>query len=154
MSTLTLQPGDVFPTLSLPKLGGGTITLGRPEPQYDWQMVVVYGGKHCPICTKYLDELNQVLPELHQLNIDVVAVSADSQERANSQIAEVNPDFPVGYDLSIDQMKQLGLFVSGPNLGMGAERPFAEPGLFVINDEGNLQMIDISNVPFARPRAY
>lgn len=151
MTQQLLQPGNTFPDITLPRLGGGTIKLGIPEGDCDWKMVVVYRGKHCPLCTRYLNELNQALPELNKLKIDVVAISADSAERAEDQIADVNPDFPVGYDLSLEQMRSLGLYISGPRLGMGAERPFAEPGLFVINDDGNLQMIDISNVPFARP---
>ena len=28
---------------------------------------------------------------------------------------------------------------------------FAEPGLFIINEKGQLQVIDISNGPFVRP---
>ncbi len=31
------------------------------------------------------------------------------------------------------------------------DRPFAEPGLFVINADERIQIIDISNAPFARP---
>ena len=48
-------------------------------------------------------------------------------------------------------MRTLGLYVSGPRNGMDVEGPFAEPGLFVVNDQGRLQIVDISNVPFARP---
>ena len=114
-------------------------------------MVVVYRGKHCPLCTRYLKELNEALPKFSALGVDVVAVSADSEQRTKDQMAEVSPTYPVGYDLSIEQMQQLGLYISGTGNGTNVERPFAEPGLFVINEEGNLQMIDTSNVPFARP---
>ena len=31
------------------------------------------------------------------------------------------------------------------------DRPFSEPGVFVINEEGRLKMVDISNAPFLRP---
>jgi hypothetical protein len=31
------------------------------------------------------------------------------------------------------------------------DRPFSEPGIFVINQEGKLQVTDISNAPFSRP---
>ncbi|TBR43793.1 AhpC/TSA family protein [Marinomonas agarivorans] len=151
MTTSVLQPGQDFQPLTVSKLGGGSLTLGKPAEGFEWQLIVVYRGKHCPICTRYLGEFNDALAEFNKAGVEVVAVSADSEARATAQIAEVNPDFSVGYDLSIEQMQQLGLFISGPRLGMDAERPFAEPGLFVINGEGKLQIIDISNVPFARP---
>lgn len=146
-----LNAGAPFPSISVPKLGGGTVDLGTPAEGYDWKLVVVYRGKHCPLCTRYLNELNQVLPGLNALGIDVIAVSADTESRAVEQIGQVNPAYPVGYDLTVEQMQTLGLYISGPKSGMNVERAFAEPGLFVINDAGNLQMIDISNVPFLRP---
>lgn len=151
MTTTVLQPGQPFPSISVSSVGGGEIDLGKPENGHDWKMIIVYRGKHCPICTQYLQAFNQLLPEFNALGVDVVAVSADSAERAAIQLAQVNPNFPVGCDLSIEQMRQLGLFISDAKLGMDAERPFAEPGLFVINQKGNVQMIDISNVPVARP---
>jgi hypothetical protein len=43
------------------------------------------------------------------------------------------------------------LYVSEPRSPQETDRPFAEPGLFVINPEGRVQILDISNAPFARP---
>lgn len=143
--------GDVFPKITVPKLGGGELTLGRPGAGHDWQLVVVYRGKHCPICTRYLSELNAILPDLSKIGVDVVAVSADPENRAQAQIAEAGADFPVGIELTVDQMRQLGLYVSDPRSAEETDRPFAEPGLFVINDASKLQVTDISNAPFARP---
>lgn len=151
MTVSTLQAGQPFPDVTTPKWGGGSVDLGKPRDGHDWKLVVVYRGKHCPLCTKYLQTLNEVAPALGEIGVDVVAVSADSAECAADQLAEVQPDYAVGYDLSVEQMRALGLYISSPRNGMKAERPFAEPGLFVINDEGKVQIIDVSNVPFARP---
>lgn len=145
-------PGDTFPVVDVPLLGGGTLRLGEASEGYDWQMVVVYRGKHCPICTRYLREVDEIVAPLKELGIEVVAVSADSRERAETQIAEVSPTFRVGYGLTVDQMKALGLYISGPRHGIDVEGAFAEPGLFVVNEEGELRMVDIANVPFFRPQ--
>lgn len=51
------------------------------------------------------------MPELNALGINLVAVSADPEEKAASQIADVNPDYNVGYDLSIAQMRELGVYI-------------------------------------------
>jgi hypothetical protein len=48
-------------------------------------------------------------------------------------------------------MKVLGLYVSEPRSEKETDRPFAEPGVFVINADGLLQVLDISNAPFSRP---
>lgn len=145
------KPGDLFPAVSVPQIGGGTIDLGAPEGDANWKLIVVYRGKHCPLCTNYLNALNDVLPRLTEMGVDVVAVSADSEDRAKAQLAEVNPTFPVGYNLTIPQMEELGLYISSPRHGMNVEGPFAEPGLFVLDQNGEVRVVDISNVPFARP---
>ncbi|MFC3120153.1 peroxiredoxin-like family protein [Agaribacter flavus] len=151
MSVKILQAGETFPSVLVKTIDGLETDLAKSGDGFDWKLIVVYRGKHCPLCTNYLKDLNALLPEFNALGVDVVAVSGDSLEKAKAQLAEVEPKFDVAYDLSIQQMRTLGLYVSSPRLGMGADRPFAEPGLFVVNENGQLQMIDVSNVPFARP---
>lgn len=151
MTTHKLTAGQSFPALVLKKHGGGEINVTTPNAPYDWRMLVVYRGKHCPICTTYLKTLNELLPQFHELGVDVIAASADSKDRADAQLGEVKPDFEVAYDMSIEQMQTLGLYVSEPRSPNESDRPFAEPGLFIINEHAKAQIIDISNAPFARP---
>ncbi|MEO1115965.1 MAG: redoxin domain-containing protein [Pseudomonadota bacterium] len=143
--------GQAFPKTTLSRLGGGKVELGIPVNGHDWQMVVIYRGKHCPICTKYLKELEEIAPELSRIGVDIVAASADPEERARAQAGDAGVSFPVGTDLSVRDMRKLGLYVSDPRSPEETDRPFAEPGLYVVNDEGKLQVVDISNAPFARP---
>ncbi|WP_299590500.1 peroxiredoxin-like family protein [uncultured Tateyamaria sp.] len=152
MSSIKPAPGEAFPIIEVPSLDGGSIQLGEASDGYDWQLIVVYRGKHCPICTLYLREVNEIAASLKELRIEVVAVSADSKERATSQIAEVSPSYPVAYGLTIDQMQALGLYISSPRHGIDVEGPFAEPGLFVVNEDRELRMVDVSNAPFLRPQ--
>jgi peroxiredoxin len=91
-------------------------------------------------------------PPLKDLRIEVVAVSADSEARASDQIKEAGVGYPVGYGLTVSQMQQLGLYIFSPRHGIDVEWPFAEPSLFVVNEEGELRMVDIANVPFFRPQ--
>lgn len=151
MTSQKLSAGSEYPALTVPQLGGGTCVLGTPADGHDWQMVVVYRGKHCPMCTSYLKELNTLLSEFNGLGIDVVAVSADTAEKAADQMALVRPNFRVGYDMTVEQMHQLGLYASHPRSPQETDRPFAEPGIFVVNADGKLQVTDISNAPFVRP---
>lgn len=147
----SLKAGANFPSITVAQHGGGTVELGKPQNGLSWQMIVVYRGKHCPMCTNYLKELETLKDKYAQSGVDIIAISSDSKERVAEQIDLINPTYPVGYDLSIAQMQQLGLYISHPRSEAESDRPFAEPGVFVINDEGKVQIIDISNAPFARP---
>jgi peroxiredoxin len=145
------KSGKRIPDITLPRLGGGELRLGLPVDEHDWQMVVVYRGKHCPICKTYLAELNRMAPEFAKTGVGIIAASSDPEDRARSFTDEIGVSFPIGYDLTVDQMQALGLYVSEPRTEKETDRPFAEPGVFVINAEGLLQVVDISNAPFARP---
>lgn len=151
MPEMKLAAGAAFPNFDVPQFGGGTLQVGVPTGGHDWQMVVVYRGKHCPICTRYLTTINDLLADFHAQGVDVVAVSADSAEQAETQLTDISPAFPVGYGMSIEQMRALGLYISTPRSDAETDHPFPEPGLFVINGAGQIQILDISNAPFARP---
>ena len=146
-----LDAGNAFPKLTVPELQGGMLTLGTPQGDRDWQLVVVYRGLHCPICKTYLATLEELAPEFHKIGVDVVTVSGDPKDKARAMANEKDLSLPIGYDLSIAQMRELGLYVSDPRSPQETDQPFPEPALFVINDEGLIQIVDLSNAPFARP---
>lgn len=143
-----LDAGAVMPEFAVPKVGGGEAKIGGGGR---WQMLVVYRGKHCPICKRYLGTLESLKDKYAEAGIEILAVSADPREKAEPDVAEMKLTLPVGYGLSMEQMKKLGLYVSEPRSPQETDRPFAEPGLFVVNPEGKVQILDISNAPFARP---
>lgn len=145
-----LNSGQPFPKVDIPKLGGGTLTLGRPTTA-KWQLIFVYRGLHCPICKGYLGELEGKLSEFAEIGIEVVVISGDPEAKAVKMVEETGTTAPLGYDLSLPQMRELGLYVSTPRSEKETDRPFPEPGLFLINPDGNLHMVDISNAPFLRP---
>lgn len=140
-----------FPELSLHTVNGGLVVLGQPDPQYTWKMIVVYRGRHCPLCTRYLLQLENLKQAFYDIGIDVIAVSGDSLEQAQEHLSRMTVNFPIAYGLSVEQMQQLGLYISNPRSEQETDHPFAEPGLFVINEQGQVQVVDISNSPFTRP---
>ena len=151
MSHDTLTAGAPFPAITLDTADGSKIPLGQPQTGADWQMVVIYRGQHCPLCTRYINEIEKLKVQFLALGIDIVAASADSLAQLTSHREELAISYPIAYGLTLDQMAQLGLYVSHPRSAQETDHPFAEPGLFIINEQGQLQVIDISNSPFARP---
>jgi len=151
MTTVKLKAGAQFPTIDLHTLNHGNVNLGKPSDNFDWKMVVVYRGKHCPLCTRYLNEIEKYKAEFEKLGIDIVAVSADNELQASAHKANLTATYPIAYGLSVEQMQALGLYISTPRSAQETDHVFAEPGLFVINEKGQVQIIDISNGPFVRP---
>ena len=64
-----IQAGTTFPEMEVQVLNGEMTSLGKPENGHDWKLVVVYRGKHCPICTKYLNTLETVKQSFYVLLI-------------------------------------------------------------------------------------
>ena len=143
-----LDAGAQFPALPLQTTTGQTLD---PAGLPGWRVVVVYRGKHCPLCKIYLKTLNGMLDDLAAVGVSVLAVSADPVEKATADVEAEGWRFPVAYGLTIAQMHTLGLYISEPRAPTETDRPFAEPGLFVLNPAGKAHMIDISNAPFSRP---
>ena len=146
-----LIAGSKFPSIVVKDSLSNDLDLSHCQENTDWKLVVIYRGKHCPLCTKYLNMLEQHKQKLFELGIDIVAVSGDSLEQLQAHQKELNVTFPLGYDLSVEQMQTLGLYISHPRSEQETDHPFSEPGMFIINESGNIQVIDISNAPFSRP---
>ena len=112
--------------------------------------VYIYRGKHCPRCKRFLNKLNDMLSDWTDA-LDVLVVSADTREKAQADRDEFGWNFDLGFGLSEDQMRALGLYVSDPLSEAETTDRFAEPGAFGIRPDGTLMLVDISNGPAARP---
>ena len=136
-----------MPAIGLDIVGGGRVDLGGTG---GWKVVVIYRGKHCPLCKPYLNRLQALKTGFEALGAEVIAASADPREKAEADVDEYGWEFAVGYGLSPDQMRALGLYVSTPRSEAETDRPFAEPGFFLVRPDGRVQIVEISNAPFAR----
>ncbi len=144
----TITPGTLFPFMAFSLVDGTTKTLDYSS---SWTLLIVYRGRHCGRCKAYLSKLDGLLPQLADLGVETLVVSADLLDRARADAKDFGWRFPLAYGLTAEQMGQLGLFVSD---GLSEKEPghrFAEPGLFVINGEGRVQVVAVSNSASVRP---
>ncbi|WP_298818985.1 redoxin domain-containing protein [uncultured Roseibium sp.] len=149
MSSPKPRVGERLEEMSFPVLGReGSITVGQPKDR--WTMLFVYRGKHCPRCKRFLNKLNAALDNWTNV-LDVVVVSADSEDKARADQQEFGWNFELCYGMSEAQMRSLGLYVSAPLSEAETDKLFAEPGSFGIRPDGTLMLVDISNGPAARP---
>ena len=59
---------------------------------------------------------------------------------------------PVAHDLSIEQMKSLGLYISTPR-AIPSRSAVPGAGPFVVSPEGKAHIVEIANAPFIRPNS-
>ncbi len=141
--------GAPIPAISVPQLGGGTMSIGGTTD--GWMLFIVYRGRHCGRCKNYLNGLEAMKADWEKAGFTIKIVSADTEERAAADIAEFKWSMDVGYGLSVEQMVTLGLYVTEPTNNGDAVARFAEPGIFCIDPDGNIVVAAISNAPSARP---
>lgn len=155
MSTNALTPRQPVPALNIPLVKGGRFVLGAtPAPTFE--LIVFYRGLHCPICAKYLIELERLIPEFEQRGVHVVAVSSDRAERAQAMVDKISAvHLNVGHGLSLQSARQWGLYISASRgqTSIGIEEPalFSEPGVFIVRPDGTLYYGSTQTMPFARP---
>ena len=115
-------------------------------------MVVFYRGKHCPVCRRYLTELSGKLDQFTKRGINVVAVSMDSDERAQIVNDEWETgDVPLAYGMTEETARSWGLYISGARPDSDEPAVFSEPGLFLVRPDGTLYFASVQNAPFTRP---
>lgn len=149
-----LKPRQAVPALEVDTLEGSW-SLADQNPE-NFTMVVFYRGLHCPICSKYIGELNKLADDFAEAGVSILVLSGDDRERAEKakQDWELG-NLQIGYGVSTEQARDWGLHRSaGRGLtSIGIEEPaeFSEPGLFIVRSDNTLYWAQISTMPFARP---
>ena len=149
MSTM-LTPDAQVPALTVDTVGGGTWTLADQSPQ-NFTMLVFYRGLHCPVCKSYLQTLQSLLGAYEESGFSTIAISMNNEALATQTVADWELDkLTVGYGLSEADARAWGLYISRAIKDAEADI-FCEPGLFWVRPDGRLYMVDVSNMPWARP---
>ena len=151
-----LTPRQKTPDLTLPILGGDTFSLSGAAPERG-TLICFYRGYHCPICATYLKELDRLAPDFAERGVDVIAISSDTQERAQLMADAVTPQhLRIAHSLPLQEARDWGLYLSTGRgkSSIGVEEPeiFAEPGVFLIDKSQVLYFASIQTMPFNRPR--
>jgi peroxiredoxin len=151
-----LMPREAVPALDVALTTGGRYTLGA-APGTAFDLLVFYRGLHCPICTKYLLELERLEPEFRQRGVQVIAISSDDADRARQMAEKVKASgVKFGYGLGLNTARQWGLYISTSRgkTSIGIDEPalFSEPGVFLIRPDGTLYYGAVQTMPFARPQ--
>lgn len=155
MRQKALMPRYPVPALNVPLTTGERFVLGG-QPGAAFDMIVFYRGLHCPICAKYLLELERLAPDFASRGVQVVAISSDDADRGQQMATKVNAKgLKFGYGLSLRSAREWGLYISASRgkTSIGIEEPslFSEPGVFIVRPDGTLYYGAVQTMPFARP---
>lgn len=156
MKAQALMPRYPVPALNVPLTTEGRFVLGAmPGERFD--LVVFYRGLHCPICAKYLLELERLAPEFATRGVQVIAVSSDGEERGKQMADKVKASaVKFAYGLSLKSAREWGLYISSSRgtTSIGIDEPalFSEPGVFIVRPDGTLYYGAVQTMPFARPQ--
>ena len=144
-----IKPRTKVPSFTINLVNDTQWTLSEQEPE-NFTLLIVYRGKHCPVCKTYLEELQNKVSKFTEKGVNLIAVSSDTEEKAKQTYEDWDiADIPIGFEFPIDRAKDWGLFVS---TGIKDEpEQFVEPGLFLIKPDGTLYCESIQSMPFARP---
>jgi len=149
-----LKPRQAVPALEVDTLNDRW-SLADQSPG-NLTIVLFYRGLHCPICSKYIGELDKLATDFAEIGVSILSLSGDARERAEQAQQDWGlSNIEIGYGVTDEQAREWGLHRSaGRGLtSIGIEEPaeFSEPGLFIIRPDNTLYWAQISTMPFARP---
>ena len=150
-----LIPRQPVPKLEVKTVDGGSWRLTSAKPK-NFTLIVFFRGLHCPICGRYLADLESKLDQFAERGVEVIAISSDTEERARDAYKRWNlSKLKMGYGLDLDAARSWGLYISTSRgkTSIGVDEPalFSEPGLYLVRPDGTLYFGAVQTMPFARP---
>lgn len=103
-----ISPGDHAPDFTLPRTGGGTVTLSalRPSPV----VLFAYGKDGSPTCTDAVRDFDALLPQFAALGVAVLGLSKDPIRSHDRFAAKQGLSLPLLSDHDGHLMEDWGLF--------------------------------------------
>lgn len=145
------KPGDKFPITQAQLLIGGILDFVSLLEGSAGLLLIFYRGKQCGHCKVQLAEIEKCYKEFLNRNIKVLAISADTIERAQMTQEELALcNLKIAYGLDLELARQCGLYISDSRKEV--EMPqFSEPGIFLIRPNQTLEAAWVSSFAFPRP---
>lgn len=134
---MTVTIGKKAPDFSLPRDGGGTISLS----DYKGQKVILYfyPKDDTSGCTKQACTLNENLSSFNRLKAQIIGVSKDSVKKHDKFKEKYGLQFPLASDEAGTTCEDYGVWVEKSMYGrkyMGIERT-----TFLIDEDGKIERI-------------
>ncbi|SIN96968.1 Peroxiredoxin [Parasphingorhabdus marina DSM 22363] len=144
-------PNQTVPDFTVPMTDGGQFQLSQRAGD-NFTLLLFYRGLHCPICKGQLRDLQRKLEDLAERGVTAVAISMDEQKRAEQSASNWGIDeLMLGYGLSEETARELGLYLSAGRPDSSEPELFSEPALFLVRPDRTLYFASVQSMPFTRP---
>jgi peroxiredoxin len=148
-------PDGTMPAIDAQLVGGGNWHIAEEKPQM-LALLVFYRGLQCPICRKWLGDLERLLPEFERHGVSVIALSTDTRARAEQTKRDWGlANLRIGYGVEPEDARKAGVYISE---GRGTARSgieemtlFTEPAVLAVKPDGILYLAWAQSGPHARP---
>ena len=140
-----LENGQPFPSLVLPAVGGGKLSL-PDDVAGRWATVLIYRGSWCPYCAAQLQAFSRAAPQLAKEDVAVVALSVDDEATSAGTIDKHGIGFRVGHSADAVAVSEL----LGAYLGDNGSGPFLQSTGFVLRPDGTVAVAVYSSEAIGR----
>ena len=106
--TTPLKTGEQLPDVWVTDAKGKSITL-KSFHEKGPAVIVFFRGSWCPICTRHFRDLIKTHPEIVSLGATLVAISPDTAENTQINMAKLKTPFPLLSDSKLSAAKAFGL---------------------------------------------
>ncbi len=138
-----LSNGDLFPTLSIDAVGGGTISLPA-DMSGAFGVVLIYRGSWCPFCNAQLAGFSQAADRFSELGIKVVALSVDDEATSAALVEKHHVGFPVGHSADARAV------AAATGAQVNDDPLYLQPAGFVLAPDGRVITAAYSTGPLGR----
>lgn len=108
----SIKEGAIFPAFNLPDINGTSTTL--EDFNNDFLIISFYRGGWCPFCNLELKALQDILPNLKDLNTDLIAITPETPDNSLSTSEKNDLSFSILSDINNTYAKSLGLVFKLP----------------------------------------
>jgi peroxiredoxin len=123
-----LQNGDVFPSLSFARAGGGKLNLPG-DLAGSFGVILFHRGSWCPYCNAQLAAFARAVDKFTSEGIKVVSVSVEDREKSEALVEKHQLGFPVGYGANARAVSAVtGAFVNDNPYCLQATGFVLDPG--------------------------
>ena len=131
------MPGHPAPDFTLPRDGGGSVTLSalRPAPV----VIFAYGADGTPSCTTEVMDFNALASDFAGLGVRLMGLSKDSVAKHDKFIAKMGISLPLLSDKDGRMMEDWGAF--GQKLFFGKQVVGVLRSTFLIDGAGMLEKV-------------
>jgi peroxiredoxin len=138
-----LHNGDSFPSISLPAVGGGRLSL-PDDLAGGFGVVLFYRGWWCPYCKAQLAAFARAAERFAELGIKVAALSVDDEGEAAALAALLRLPFPVGY------AADAAAIAAATGAYTSEEPRYLQSTGFVLNPDGRVEVAVYSSGAIGR----